>query len=251
MQLVWNWPSIWPKFLFKAISGKKCLEGSTLLNNRPIEIHVKIPVFFARFEAFWAIIWIFDVIQPIQNRWNFNICFNVRVVFHLDFAQRAVEERPHCFRHARKPQNPFSAIFQSADLFSLCLWNSSFFVNKVRVLALSFHFIYNTLLYFVYNSTQEAQIYQKSFVFSRNSLGFHKMRIDLVECSLQGKTEFHKILFFDNFRKIWSIWRNNVKFQCSMMFSLRAMVFLSYGVKSRNTQFRVFLAYMTRFVVFE
>ena len=69
--------------------GQKALKGGTTLNNRPIGLYVKILNFTGRFEAFLARYAMFLFYQPIQNRWKFNICFNVWVVFRLVFAVRA------------------------------------------------------------------------------------------------------------------------------------------------------------------
>ena len=81
------------------------IRGGTTLNKPPIGLHVKILNFSGRFEAFSARYGMFLFHQPIQNRWKFNICFNVWVVFRLVFAVRACKQRPPCFWPVFKPQN--------------------------------------------------------------------------------------------------------------------------------------------------
>ena len=85
--------------------GQKALKGGTTLNKPPIGLHVKILNFNGRFEAFSARYGMFLFHQPIQNRWKFNICFNVWVVFRLVFAVHACKQRPPCFWPVFKPQN--------------------------------------------------------------------------------------------------------------------------------------------------
>ena len=87
--------------------GQKALKRGTTctLNKPPIGLHVKILNFNGRFEAFSARYGMFLFHQPIQNRWKFNICFNVWVVFRLVFAVRACKQRPPCFWPVFKPQN--------------------------------------------------------------------------------------------------------------------------------------------------
>ena len=80
-------------------------KGGTTLNKPPIGLHVKILNFNGRFEAFSARYGMFLFHQPIQNRWKFNICFNVWVVFRLVFTVRACKQRPLCFWPVFKPQN--------------------------------------------------------------------------------------------------------------------------------------------------
>ena len=53
------------------------LMGGTTLNQLPIGLHVKILNFNGRFEAYWATFGMLSWYQSIQNRWKFNICFNV------------------------------------------------------------------------------------------------------------------------------------------------------------------------------
>ena len=64
----------------RAILGQLALKGGTTLNQLPIGLHVKILNFNGRFEAYWATFWMLSWYQSIQNRWKFNICFNVWVV---------------------------------------------------------------------------------------------------------------------------------------------------------------------------
>ena len=85
--------------------GQKALKGGTTLNKPPIGLHVKILNFNGPFEAFSARYGMFLFHQPIQNRWKFNICFNVWVVFRLVFTVRACKQRPLCFWPVFKPQN--------------------------------------------------------------------------------------------------------------------------------------------------
>ena len=72
-------------------------EGGTTLNHLPIGLHVKILNFNGRFEAYWATFGMLSWYQSVQNRWKFNICFNVWVVVGIDFAVRARKQRPPCF----------------------------------------------------------------------------------------------------------------------------------------------------------
>ena len=79
--------------------------GGTTLNQLPIGLHVKILNFNGRFEAYWATFGMLSWYQSIQNRWKFNICFNVWVVVGILFAVRARKQRPPCFWPDFKPQN--------------------------------------------------------------------------------------------------------------------------------------------------
>ena len=63
-----------------AIALVFCAKGGTTLNQLPIGLHVKILNFNGRFEAYWATFGMLSWYQLIQNRWKFNICFNVWVV---------------------------------------------------------------------------------------------------------------------------------------------------------------------------
>ena len=83
----------------------KIVCGGTTLNQLPIGLHVKILNFNGRFEAYWATFWMLSWYQSIQNRWKFNICFNVWVVVGILFAVRARKQRPPCFWPDFKPQN--------------------------------------------------------------------------------------------------------------------------------------------------
>ena len=71
----------------------------------PIGLHVKTLNFNGRFEAYWATFGMLFWYQSIQNRWKFNICFNVWVVVDIVFAVRARKQRPPCFWPDFKPQN--------------------------------------------------------------------------------------------------------------------------------------------------
>ena len=77
----------------------------TTLNQLPIGLHVKILNFNGRFEAYWATFGMLSWYQSIQNRWKFNICFNVWLVVGIVFAVRARKQRPPCFWPDFKPQN--------------------------------------------------------------------------------------------------------------------------------------------------
>ena len=89
----------------RAILGQLSLKGGTTLNQLPIGLHVKILNFNGRFEAYWATFGMLSWYQSIQNRWKFNICFNVWVVVGIVFAVRARKQRPPCFWPDFKPQN--------------------------------------------------------------------------------------------------------------------------------------------------
>ena len=66
--------------------GQLALKGGTTLNQLPIGLHVKILNFSGRYEAYWATFWMLFWYQSIQNRWKFNICFNVWVVVGIGFS---------------------------------------------------------------------------------------------------------------------------------------------------------------------
>ena len=99
--------------------GQKALKGGTPLIQPPIGLHVKILHFNGRFEAFSARYELFSFYQPIQNRWKFNICFNVWVVFGLVFVVRACKQRPPCFWPVFKPQNAITTSSHYTGLLSL------------------------------------------------------------------------------------------------------------------------------------
>ena len=82
-----------------------------------IGARVFLPMFKARFEGFWTPFKIFSSIQTVGNFFNFNICFNVWVVFRLVFAVRAFKQHPPCFWPVFEPQNAFPAMSSSEDLF--------------------------------------------------------------------------------------------------------------------------------------
>ena len=89
----------------RASLGQLALKGGTTLNQLPIGLHVKILNFNGRFEAYWATFGMLSWYQSIQNRWKFNICFNVWVVVGIVFAVRARKQHPPCFWPDFKPQN--------------------------------------------------------------------------------------------------------------------------------------------------
>lgn len=83
------------------------------------------------------------------------------------------------------PKTRFRPFFNSRTYFSQQIRNENCLAIPIQVKALSFHFNYNTLLSLIINSQTSPIYLEKAFVFSRNSLGLHKWRIDLVECSLR------------------------------------------------------------------
>ena len=95
---------------------KTTLFKSTPLNMPSIGARVFLPMFKARFEGFWTPFKIFSSIQSVGNFLNFNICFNVWVVFRLVFAVRAFKQHPPCFWPVFEPQNAFPAMLPSEDL---------------------------------------------------------------------------------------------------------------------------------------
>ena len=97
--------SFFTHLMKRASLGQLALKGGTTLNQLPIGLHVKILNFNGRFEAYWATFWMLSWYQSIQNRWKFNICFNVWVVVGIVFAVRARKQRPPCFWPDFKPQN--------------------------------------------------------------------------------------------------------------------------------------------------
>ena len=97
--------SFFTHLMKRASLGQLALKGGTTLNQLPIGLHVKILSFNGRFEAYWATFWMLSWYQSIQNRWKFNICFNVWVVVGTVFAVRARKQRPPCFWPDFKPQN--------------------------------------------------------------------------------------------------------------------------------------------------
>ena len=70
-----------------------------------IGARVFLPVFKARFEAFSTPFRIFSDIQSVGNSLNFNIYFNVGVVFRLVFEVQTFKQCPPYFGPVFKPQN--------------------------------------------------------------------------------------------------------------------------------------------------
>ena len=73
--------------------------------------------------------------QPIQNRWKFNICFNVWVVFRLLFAVRACKQRPPCFwpvfkQDRSRPHSPGWARVPRSWFFPQISINFSYFSSN-------------------------------------------------------------------------------------------------------------------------
>ena len=124
--------------------GKRCLtssdcNGGTTLNNRPIGLYVKILHFNGRLKTFSARYGKFLSYQPIQNRWKFNICFNVWVlVFPISFRGTGV---PSLFL------TPFQASKRNSDLFTL--YGTTFSINTINFWAL-FIFIYRPYIFISY-----------------------------------------------------------------------------------------------------
>ena len=146
----------------------------------------------------------FDYLS-MSYRWEFNICFNSLVVFHLVFSIRANKQRPQCLRPVRKLKNPFPSIFQFAGLFFQSFLNFQFLPTQIHLQASRFHLSYNTLLYLIPSPQWTLKYLDKLFAFYRDSLGLHQWRIDLVECSLKAKLNVFKNIFFAIFLKIWNV----------------------------------------------
>ena len=91
-------------------------EGRTPLMQPSIGTCVFLPMFKARFEAFWTPFKIFSDIQSVGNSLNFNIYFNVGVVFRLVFELRTFKQRPPYFGPVFKPQNAILAMSPSEGL---------------------------------------------------------------------------------------------------------------------------------------
>ena len=79
---------------FLLISTKSRIKANNTTLHR---LTCVIPMFKARLEAFSTPFRIFDDIQSVGNFLNFNICFNVWVVFGLVFEVRAFKQRPPYF----------------------------------------------------------------------------------------------------------------------------------------------------------
>ena len=101
----------------RASLGQLALKGGTTLNQLPIGLHIKILSFNGRFEAYWAKCGMLSWYQSIQNRWKFNICFNVWVVVGIVFAVRARKQRPPCFWPDFKHQNAIPPPSHHTDYF--------------------------------------------------------------------------------------------------------------------------------------
>ena len=93
--------------------------GLTPLNMPSIGGRVFLPMLKARFEGFWTPFKFFSSIQSVGNFLNFNICFNVWVVFRLVFVVRAFKQHPLCFWPVFEPQNAILAMSPSEDLLFL------------------------------------------------------------------------------------------------------------------------------------
>ena len=88
-----------------------------------IGIRLFLPMFKARFEVFWTPFKIFSSVQSVGNFLNFNICFNVWVVFRLLFAVRAFKQHPPSFSSIFEPQNAIFNHVTWSKLTWLLTWN--------------------------------------------------------------------------------------------------------------------------------
>ena len=125
----------------RASLGQLALKEGTTLNQLPIGLHVKILNFNIRFEAYWATFGMLSWYQSIQNRWKFNICFNVLVVVGIVFAVQARKQRPPCFWPDFKPQNAIPPPFASygTTFVIKTIFYFFAFLNSSVAPTLSFH----------------------------------------------------------------------------------------------------------------
>ena len=88
---------VWVDYYKKAVFRRCVLKGRTRLIQRPIETRVLFKMFKARFKAFSTPFRLFASIQSVGNFLNFNICYNVGVVFRLVFCGTGFKTAPSLF----------------------------------------------------------------------------------------------------------------------------------------------------------
>ena len=148
----------------RASLSQLALKGGTTLNQLPIGLHVKIRTFNGRFEAYWAIFGMLSWYQSIQNRWKFNICFNVWVVVGIVFAVRARKQSPPCFWPDFKPRNAIPPLRIIRDYF--CHQNNILFVCVFKFICSPYIFIsYITSRYSLFDSPKRGQNISKQPLF--------------------------------------------------------------------------------------
>ena len=140
------------------------LMGGTTLNQLPIGLHVKILNFNGRFEAYWATFGMLSWYQSIQNRWKFNICFNVWVVVGIVFVVRERKQRPSCFWPDFKPQTAIPPLRIIRDYFRHR--NNILFFCVFKFICSPYIIIsYITSRYLLFNSPKRGQNISKKHCF--------------------------------------------------------------------------------------
>ena len=138
--------------------------GGTTLNQLPIGLHVKILNFNGRFEAYWATFGMLSWYQSIQNRWKFNICFNVWVVVGIVFAVRERKQRPPCLWPDFKPQTAIPPLRIIRDYFRH--QNNILFFCIFKFICSPYIIIsYITSRYLLFNSPKRGQNISKKPLF--------------------------------------------------------------------------------------
>ena len=154
-----HWPldDLWPHICWG-------LMGGTTLNQLPIGLHVEILNFNGRFEAYWATFGMLSWYQSIQNRWKFNICFNVWVVVGIVFAVRERKQHPSCFWPDFKPQTAIPPLRIIRDYFRHR--NNILFFCVFKFICSPYIIIsYITSRYLLFNSPKRGQNISKKPLF--------------------------------------------------------------------------------------
>lgn len=98
-------------FRSKTRLSRKCpfrVEGRTIPNNSPIDLHVKWPYFNGHFLGSGYIYSIFDTYGSLGNILNFILSFISWGVVRLVFPLRVGEGRPHFFASTDSPKHRFA-----------------------------------------------------------------------------------------------------------------------------------------------
>ena len=125
-----------------------------------------------------------------------------------------------------------------------------FFSNPSSSIGLPLSFeLWNDILS-VYNFSLEAKLTPKKLGFSRNLVGLHQIADWFSGVLPLRVVGFLDITIFYHFLKVWSVSRNWVKFQFTMMFEIREMRLLRKRVKTRNVYFFAILSIRDSFCIF-
>ena len=158
--------------------GGCCLNARTAKNKRKMLKLRKFPTDWM-LETNWN-----GVQKPIQNRWKFNICFNVWIVFRLIFAVRASKQRPPCFWPVFKPQNAIRPLHIIRDYF--LNYNDILISDLFILMYRPYIFIsYITFQHLSFKRPRQDQNISKNAVVLRDYCPTsHQTWKDLVKCSL-------------------------------------------------------------------